>query len=518
MDNSRIENSESVEQRAGFSADSEESVTQSVLALFPEAFQQEFARKAEQRAVLEGGLRAIPYDRGVASVIAPELLPPNCDCQDVFSRLEASDKGFGFVDETGLWLDIKAEQLASAGVLVYVPEQAFVNLLDEIFPRHGLSNAERRVLAQVICGQPLKHTATIDGVSHETKRSQFKAVCLKTGLKRQVDLCTFVLSRLLLNIGEQEEDKQPSHEVIRDYHRRFMPTGVRLHVLVDSSGYQHRYFDMGPIGGRALFVLHGPVLIHFREVDIEVLHALQIRLIWPMRPGALAPTDEFLSTSEHVDNSVQAILYASELFAGEQTIDLVGVASGCFYATEFSALYPDKVNRLIYLGAGRQSQVSRSWLDRFFQGLTNLIRFNPATARVMFYFLVKKFGDHSVLADTVKNIFAGSKPDLDVLEGEFSNPLAFDAMQMRYVSSAKSIYHDFVLYTYPNWHKVNQLHRPVFIHGEFDTVHRSKDVEAMAKAVNAQFVVNPGAGHLQYYEHFSSWVNLMSRLCERKHD
>lgn len=249
---------------------------------------------------------------------------------------------------------------------------------------------------------------------------------------------------------EREPEKQPSHQVIRDYHRRFMPSGVRLHVLVGVSGRQHRVFDMGPSGGRVIVVLHAQVLPWFRDEDIAALHEQQLRLIWPMRPGALAPEDAYLPSTEHLDCSLEAIQCASELTSDDRVIDLLSVSSGSFFATEYACRFPDRVNRLIYVSASYKPTLSRSWLDRYYRGLSKMIRDNPATARLMFHFLAKKFGEHAILADTLKKLFAGSEPDLAVLENEFSEPETFDAIQIRFSSSAKSIYQDFIFYTYPN--------------------------------------------------------------------
>ena len=59
---------------------------------------------------------------------------------------------------------------------------------------YGLTPAESRLAEQIVSGLSLREAADLNEVSHETVRSQAKAIFAKTGVRRQADLIRLMSS------------------------------------------------------------------------------------------------------------------------------------------------------------------------------------------------------------------------------------------------------------------------------------------------------------------------------------
>ena len=118
----------------------------------------------------------------------------------------ACEKGFGSSSGVVLAHHLASfipEGLEAPAEAIVIPDEAICGLLQPLSGSVGLSAGEVRVLKQVICGIDLAEAARVDGVSRETKRSQFKAVARKFACHSQVEVASLSLTRLLLAVRLQ---------------------------------------------------------------------------------------------------------------------------------------------------------------------------------------------------------------------------------------------------------------------------------------------------------------------------
>ena len=67
--------------------------------------------------------------------------------------------------------------------IIYLHRQSLVAIVRKLVGDVDLPNSEVRLLEQILCGLSLRQAGEIDNISYETKRSQFKSFCARTGLQ-----------------------------------------------------------------------------------------------------------------------------------------------------------------------------------------------------------------------------------------------------------------------------------------------------------------------------------------------
>nr|WP_234820884.1 hypothetical protein [Sinorhizobium medicae] len=167
--------------------------------------------------------------------------------------------------------------------LIVLRDSALFDAVGKLASDEPLFASERRLLKQLICGFNLAAAAALDGVSHETKRSQFKSLARKLGGGSQAEIASRALSRVFLEIASVSRPGVPHDDYFDDLLREFAP-GARTLRLRCRSGKSHRFVDVGPVDGRPAVMLHPMILPDLREGDIEALKTLSTRLIITLAP------------------------------------------------------------------------------------------------------------------------------------------------------------------------------------------------------------------------------------------
>jgi DNA-binding CsgD family transcriptional regulator len=489
-------------------SDNEESTYIEVLSVLSTDAYKEFARSVEDphRYQFESSqLQSVVYDKRLSP--ACDYLPESLPGIDLNAVLQQTQNQLGIVHHNYLVLNVQEPSTPDAGRLIFVEDTQLLH----IYPTSSLTPAELRTLKQILCGHSLRDSAVTDSVSYETKRSQFKSLGHKIGISRQADVVTYTLTRLLAS--NLRDDTEPAlHEEVRAYHRECLPPNVRLHIMLGDDGRHHRIFDMGPIDGTALICLHPQIFPGFRPQDIELLHARNIRLLWPLRQGQMAPADPVLSSDAHIAHAIQSIDLAKTLQINHDTTTLVALVSGGTYAIEYALLNP-LIDRVVFVGASYKAGVGNSFSDKFRYGLIKLASRNKPLTRKLLHFLGKKLRDKNMLTKFFLNLYSGCESDLQVLEEEFSSEQKLSAIQRRILSSENSIIQDFFAHIRPNWPTLSMLGgKFVFIHGQQDTAHSIDDIRALAVRHNAPVRELEGLGQLLYYEHMGPLLDSLNEL------
>lgn len=434
----------------------------------------------------------------------PPAVIPLCD-----AALMLPPERLGHFDVNFLCLRLEDSTFASRGRLLVLELSCIDALIERLFPNAAMTPAEIRMLMQVVCGIPVRQAAMDDGVSHETKRTQLKAVTAKTGRKGQRDLSAFVLARLMFDLLQASAPPQVLTDVVHTYLDRFLPKSVRLHVIRRRNGTMQRLLEFGNRNGIPLIVLHAQALPSWSDDDIEISSSLGFRMIWPLRHGALDPEATPINFDEHAERACDGIECASELFAGDNFV-LVSLMSACWYGIDYARRYPEKVKKLVLIGACYRPEKGNRAPRLFRSGFLRLSSQHRTLAGLLLRFVGQRISDPARLQTFLRTLYADSSADLAVLEAEFADSHSTDSLMQRFVYSERSILHDFLHLGFPNFHYLKELSAPIhFIHGEEDPVHSLKHIMALANSLNAPLYVIPNAGQLMYRQH---WPTVLASL------
>jgi len=482
------------------------------LAILPAHVSTQFTADVETNRHSAGpcDIHTLEYDRLHSPVCQERDLPAGVSMAQIISLLDATIDRFGNMWKNKLVLNIKNSSNSLTGRLLIIENEELDRALKIIYPEHDLTVAEKRTLCFVLCGFSMREAADLDGVAHDTKRSQIKSVKSKTGLSRQTDLATYTLTRLLLDAKSNQVGTNHSHEFVRDYHKAHLPSGVRLHVLVGNSGRHHRVLDMGPADGKAFIALHPLILPYLRKEDINALHTHNIRLIWPLRNGTLSPSDTQLDFKNHIALHMESIEVSSQLIESKENINFLALMVGGFYAIHYAHKFPARVNRIVFLGACYKYEVSERPYNIFLNGIIRLVSRSPLLTRTLLHFGCSKLRDRSHLTGLFTSLYQDSVADMKIVNREFSSEETLEALQQRVVNSERSIVQDWVCMAFPNWELLKKLKCELhFIHGAQDPAHRPVDIRTLAEQHNARLDILKDAGQLVYYEHIESVMRLL---------
>lgn len=426
---------------------------------------------------------------------------------------QTEDHPRGVLENDTLVLLLETQRDTTSGRVVILSARAVTEFLEKSFGV-SLHGAEQRVLLQVLAGYNLRYAAEVDNLSYETKRSQMKSVLAKTGIKRQGDLVGAALTNIFLAIGSSGENpSKGDNSCFFDYCNNYLPESVRSYIILDKSGGSHRVLDMGPKSGLPILVLHPQILPQLSDVDMAALQDLNLRLIWPMRNGALAPHDEDLAFEEHLGRTILGIEAAQTHFF-DHPVTLLCLMSASYWGLEYARVFPHAVKNIVFAGACYKPVRKGNAAGRLRNGMIRMSQNNDLLMKLLLKFLNKKTENISALQNMLRDIYAPSAPDTSVINLEFEGPDKGRSIQYRFRQSIKSLKHDFALQGRPNWDLAKSISIPTaFIHGEEDSIHQVNDVQDLSDSLpDSQFHRLSACGQLIYYEHFSRSLAIVKRI------
>lgn len=314
-----------------------------------------------------------------------------------------------------LWMD--TPRGTANGRLMLLGLQLIESVVGEIYPQVRLTRSELRTLIQLMLGNTLQEAAALDSVGYETKRSQLKAVFSKTGTSRQTEITAVLLSHILVNFGSEtyREKTNDTNEVFYHYIRNCLPEATRHHILVNESGAQTRFIDVGPIDGTPLIFLHHLGILYFTPDEVQMLEDRNMRFIYPLRNGALSVKDEPLLLGQHMEHALEGIRMTQQMFCGERAT-LVCPLSSCFYGLEYVRAHSNAIKDIVFIGAaykeGEQKTAASAFRNYFFGiALKNTWLLEQ---------LLRYLGQQTKQMDAIKNLFekaySDSPEDMKMLE------------------------------------------------------------------------------------------------------
>ncbi len=391
----------------------------------------------------------------------------------------------------------------------------FSDVMEMFNPIAGLSTTEKRVIFQTIAGASLREAASTDGVSYETKRFHVKSACEKLSCTGQKDLVRKVLGQMvhLLSLSDSEAVHA---DIAESFVSRFLSNDVRMSVQRLRSGRLMRFLESGPAEGRPVVMIHGMMFPISLFGIAEHLHAAGIRLIVPIRDGYLESRSTFSLYKEGglLTGSLEDI--AEFLRQSCQTPAIIlGNSLGGVAAIRFAGLYPDLVSNLVLLSINlTRTQPSTENIAGTFYGGLRALSDRPDLFKFVNWQFRKYYGDEKTCRDILLRLFGSSEPDVDVLEGKFSNVRAYPMFSETYQSSTLGIIDDFGFVMNSWQQEVAELPMPVtFIHGRCDPLTRIEEFGAMAtlNRANRIIVVETG-GHFVSVSHAREVWGHVSRV------
>lgn len=391
--------------------------------------------------------------------------------------------------------------------LVLISDDELLDCLAPAGQGKALFPAELRLVKQVLCGMNLNEAATLDGVGHETKRSQLKSVSQKLDTRSQTELAARVMTQIMLRVSEVVAARRETNQAaFVDLVRCFIPS-ARTMQITGPSGALHRFVDLGPVQGEPLVMLHPQILPDISEADLRFLHDRKLRVIMPLRNGALSPDDRPLNVARHLDHACEGVELARATFCGD-TFHLMTCISGTPYGIEYASRNPGRIASFALVGACFRPNSGMGTAGRLRYGLLSLATRNWALYSRAIDFIGRRIRRPGALEQLLSNVYRPSPPDSEVIRAEYEKPHRGERVRRFFTSSVESIKHDFYHQAHPRWDSFPRGAFPsAFIHGDQDTIHALSDVRELAAALGDVPVIPVEvAGQLLYHRHFQPLI------------
>lgn len=433
--------------------------------------------------------------------------------QEIAAALEHQGRhGGGTVLKAHLVFVLEPDVERPARILA-VHDEAIVRCLRPIIDQGQITAAELRLLKQLICGCDLAEAARADGVAHETKRSQFKSLARKFGARSQGELTSRALAHLLMgSMGKPTGGGQGTDNLFIALADEFMP-GARCHKLQGTGRTRHRFIDLGPFDGRPVIFVHPQILPDFRAEDMDALSVSGLRLIMPLRNGAMAQGCPTLNVSDHLDHACEGIDLVRRHFVGDRA-DLLLCISGAAYGIEYARRHPQAIASLAFVGAPARSASCSSAAARLRNGLLRLATSDGALFLRMMDFLDRRINRPDTLRRLLAHYYRPCPADLEIVDAEYAAAHGGERVRKQITASMASIKHDLHHQVRPRWNDLPMGSIPVmFFHGDKDFFYPIESVRRLADELGGLPVhAIPNAGQLLYYRHFAPLMEAYQRF------
>lgn len=442
---------------------------------------QELARLANREAPLEGSLLAMP----------------------------SGDRFAWFLPFTPTRPDRKAGRKVRG---LMVSEPIFAEMLDLMQPDRNFTEAERRVMFQVVSGLSLRDAAERDGVGFETKRAHIKSVFSRMHCASQQELVRVVLGQLvhLLSVSEAEAAHAGLAEA---FVARHLPDDAQLAVKRLPNGRVLRLITCGPESGRPLTMIHGMMFPITLAGITRHLESANIRLIVPIRTGFLEerPPADLVRTENFIDDAFADIaLWLESEARGPET--LLGQSLGGALAIRFANRYPHLVSGLVLQSVNLTG--GSGGAGRFYGSLKQL-SVRPDVFRRVNWQYYKYYADRSTSRTILSRLFADLPVDMRVLDGEATGTEAYRMFADLYASSVFGMSGDFSFVMNAWEDEARKLDKPItFVHGENDPL-TSPSVLSSFMQQDSRYSrhIISGGGHFVAASHGSEvWRIIASEL------
>ncbi len=425
---------------------------------------------------------------------------------------------WGMLNDEIVLLKLSDQPNSRAGRLLLFKITFVSALFKRLFPGEQISPGEQMTVLQTLSGLTLREAAKLDGVNYETKRTQLKAVFQKTQIKRQQTLSSFLIAHLTLEVVASHS-RQPTgketDEQFFNYVDNFMGAYVRASVIQESPDKRYRIIEIGDATGVPVVCIHHLGILNFSVDDINHIRAQGVRLICPLRQGAIGPLDEKISAEQHIEHAIEGIDLAVSLVPKDH-VQIVTVLSGCYYALHYINRYPSKISNLTMISAAYKPSHSNRSLTGFKRNLHSLAMRNPKMFAAAVSFLVSQVENPEKLRKVWKESLNGSESDFAQVDAVFEDEQQLASMQHRLKHSAVSIIRDLQIQAKADWTLIESAPKslPVhFIHGDCDTVIPIKNVQEFVDQRHNTFLHEiEGAGNWAFGDYTNKVYKIIHDL------
>lgn len=384
-------------------------------------------------------------------------------------------------------------------------------LLSEMFPEVRISEAEFRVLEQLVCGATLREAAREDDVSYETKRAQFKALSAKTGFGNQSDAVRIFLAAILSHTLPRPAVKPVNPNQSRSAGKSFLelyyPETFRFHEVSMKNGRILRVADAGPPGGKPVVFAHSQTLPKPDQIQTEWLEKSNTRLLVPLRCGFLDLISNPPGVKDHLETSAREIVDTIQLFCGSP-VRLVAQSTGSPYALRATWQAPELVRELVIAAAAHLGKYNDGKINTFVEAIRKLAMKSDIILDKTYEQYQKRMSTVEGFAKLLRTTYRNSKPDQEVFSEILSSPLTYSWLFESYRLSRWSIMRDIAAGNMDVWSGADKIKRPVvFVHGSHDPINPPDAARRIRKAVpDSSFVELPDHGQSLFLSLFKELV------------
>ena len=405
-----------------------------------------------------------------------------------------------------VYLRLAPAQNVGEGTLFSCGLDTFETWLNQISIGPKLTNAEKRLAIQLLCGQDLADAAKMDGVSYETKRAHLKAVTSKLGVSKQKE----VISALLVPIFGKllyEPSQDNDYEILVDFLGRFSASSVRMARVVDKQNRIHRMVEFGSSNGKPIIVLHSPIVIVPDTKAIEALCRRGLRLICPLRPGAISDAQASRSFDVHLHAVLDGIEACVDLSCPNGA-HILSMLNADYYAVQFAMRTPEKVKSLNIVASVRRRRVEGR--SKMRHHLTKFAFRDPTIFRLILKSIMLRCRTKEQLEGVMHFAYPKGTADRKLIEG-LATPSKSQAIFEAARQSMSSITHDLYTWALPFDQHLASADVPMtFFHGDKEYYHPIEELTANLRRAGKSPAINlPGCGQVVDGEHL---VGLIGRL------
>ena len=420
-------------------------------------------------------------------------------------------------EETGVKVLVFGDGLMMVAVtrdtikLIHIDHKTTINLLQGVVPDIELSNAELRLLMQILCGQTLRDAAETDNVSYETKRSQFKSLASRTGFKTQSEVIRMSLMALnahvLDSISHPPAHKPNEINSEQDFLNLFYPGIFRFHKISISAGRTLRVADAGPINGIPVVFAHSQTLPPSNQFQSDWLVKNNIRLLIPFREGFLNKENSTTSIYDHLKHSASELNDTISLFCGGPA-HVISNSCGAAYVMELARTNPTVIKRITFSAAAYLGEYNNGLVGSLVSGFKNLANRSSLLLEKIYSRYIRKMSTPVGLRSILRSAYKDSPRDMEIFDSILLHPLGHLWMLESYRLSQTSVTNDVVLSKLDIWKGAANIQLPtVFIHGKSDPINSVKSARKVCQLFNqSEFIELPDDGQSLFLNRFEELV------------
>lgn len=396
--------------------------------------------------------------------------------------------------------------------LISVDPSSAKEMFHDVFPDIELSNAEIRVLMQLLSGLTLKEAAKNDNVSYETKRSQFKSLSLRTGFNSQGEVIRNALlvlnAHILQGISENQINRNDSDGIEQIFLDQFYKSIFRLHKIFTPTGRINRVLEAGPVTGTPVVFVHSQTLPPPSQINTAWLIKKNIRLFIPLREGMLEENGKMTSSKEHVKNATDDLINTIEVFCGGKA-KVVAQSSGVAYCVNLAKIRPELISQMTLSAPAYLGKYENSLVDSLVKSFFNIASQNNFILEQIYAKYLKKMSTKSGLHNILYSAYKKSPKDMELLESILSTSQGYRWLRKSYELSKYSVINDVLLGSQDVWKDVENVKTEVlFVHGKKDPINSAAHAKTIQKRFpNSKFVLLVEDGQSLFLNRFSDIIS-----------